>query len=56
MGCGISFLHIPSHKEIKYNEMADNLANKAAEIPLARNLRTKNYRHVVRARTNITYQ
>ena len=56
MGCGISFLHIPSHKEIKYNEMADNLANKAAEIPLATNLRTKNYRDVVIARTNITYQ
>ena len=36
--------------------MANNLANKAAEIPPARNLRTKNYRDVVRATTNITYQ
>ena len=41
MGCGTAFLHIPSYKEIKYNEMADNLANKAVEIPPTRNLRTK---------------
>ena len=32
-GYSIAFLHIPSHKEIKYNEMADNFANKAADIP-----------------------
>ena len=36
--------------------MADSLANKAAEIPPARNLRTKNYRDVVRSRTKIIYQ
>ena len=52
----IAFLHIPSHKEINYNEMADNFANKAADIPPPRRLRAFNFREVIRARTKIASQ